>query len=103
MEMKRLARAVVAGSALLAASGAYARDDHRRGYGPQAHFDDRHHGHRHFRHAPRFVYRQAPPPYYYAPEPVYYPPQPVYYAPPRPVIYGSLPLGDTRLRIGVQF
>ncbi len=101
---RKLALAVVAGTALLAASGAYARDDHFRGYG------QRHHGHQHYRHVPQRVFVRPAPVYYYAPEPVYYSPQPVYYAPqplyyapPRPVIYGTLPLGDARVRIGVQF
>ena len=102
MLTKKIAMAAIAGTALLAVSGAYARDDHRWGHGPQAGYGHRHHGHHYYRHAPRVIVRPAPV-YYYAPEPVYYPPQPVYYAPPRPVIYGSLPLGDTRLRIGVQF
>ena len=98
MTTKRIALAVVAGTALLAASGAYARDDHYRGYGP------RHYSHHHFRHAPRFVGRPAPAySYFYAPQPVYYAPPPVYYPPPRPVIYGTLPFGDARVRIGLQF
>ncbi|MEO8144960.1 MAG: hypothetical protein ABI654_12185 [Betaproteobacteria bacterium] len=96
MLTKRLALAVVAGTALLAASGAYARDDHYRGYGP------RHYSHHHFRHAPQRVV-VAPYYYDYAPQPVYYAPPPVYYAPPRPVIYGTLPIGDARVRIGLQF
>ena len=95
MLTKKIAMAAIAGTALLAASGAYARHDDRWGYGPQA----RHH---HYRHAPRFVVRPAPV-YYYAPPPVYYPPEPAYYAPPRPVIYGTLPIGDARVRIGLQF
>ena len=96
MLTKKIAMAAIAGTALLAASGAYARDDHRWGYG------HRDHGRYHHRHAPRFVVRPAPV-YYYAPEPVYYPPQPVYYAAPRPVLYGTLPIGDTRIRFGLQF
>ena len=73
MLTKKIAIAAIAGTALLAASGAYARDDHRRGHGPQARFEHRHHGHHHFRHAPRFVARQVLS-YYYAPQPVYYAP-----------------------------
>ncbi len=96
MLTKKIAMAAIAGTALLAASGAYARDDHW-GYGPR---------HHHHRHGPRFVVRPAPV-YYYAPAPVYYPyypPQPVYYAPPpRPVIFGSIPIGDSRVRIGLRF
>ena len=96
MLTKKIAMAAIAGTALLAASGAYARDDHRWGYG------QRDHGRYHHRHAPRVVVRPAPV-YYYAPEPVYYAPQPAYYAPPRPVIYGTLPIGDARVRFGLQF
>lgn len=107
MLTKKIALAAIAGTALFAASGAYARDDHRYGFGPQ----ERHHHyaqHRHHRHAPRFVMRPAPvyyapAPVYYAPAPVYYPPQPVYYAPPRPVLFGTIPIGDSRVRFGLQF
>ena len=109
MLTKNIAMAAIAGTALLAASGAYARDDDRDGFGP------RHYSHHH-RHAPRFVVRQvpryyyapqpvyyAPAPEYYPPAPVYYPPAPAYYAPPRPVLYGTLPIGDARVRFGLQF
>ena len=103
MSTKNIVLAAIAGTALLAASAAQARDDHYRGHGY------RHHGHhshyRHYRYVPhRVVVRPAPVYYYhYAPAPVYVPPQPVYYAPPRPVIFGSVPVGDARVRIGVQF
>jgi hypothetical protein len=96
MLTKKIVLAVIAGTTLLAASGAYARDDFRRGFEP------RYFSHHH-RYAPRFVYRQVPPPYYYAPQAAYYPPAPVYYAPPRPVLFGTLPLGDARVRFGLQF
>ena len=103
MLTKKIALAAIAGTALLAASGAYARDDDRWGRGPQAGYGHRYHGQQHHRYAPRYVVRPAPVYYYYAPEPVYYPPQPVYYAPyyapPRPVIYGQIPL-DRGVRIG---
>ena len=95
MSTKNIAMAAIAGTALLAASGAYARDDDSHGFGP------RHYSHHH-RHAPRFVVRQIPR-YYYAPQTVYYAPVPVYYAPPRPVLYGTLPIGDARVRFGLQF
>ena len=103
MLTKKIAMAAIAGTALLAASGAYARHDDRWGRGPQAGYGHRYHGQHHYRYAPRLVVRPAPVYYYYAPEPVYYPPQPVYYAPRRPVIYGTLPIGDARVRIGLQF
>ena len=96
---QKIVLAAFAATALLAATGAQARDDHRRGHGYHGHHG--HHGH-YVRHLPpRVFYRPAP--VYYAPAPVYYPPQPVYYVPPRPVIYGTLPVGDARVRIGVQF
>ncbi len=95
MSTKKIVMAAIAGTALLAASAAQARHNQDRGHGY------RHQGH-HYRHVPhRVIVRPAP--VYYVPAPVYYPPQPVYYAPPRPVIYGTLPLGDARVRIGVQF
>jgi hypothetical protein len=88
---KKIVLAAIAGTALLAASGAQAKDDHwDHGY--------RGHYHRHF--APyRVVVRPAP--VYYAPAAVYYPPQPVYYAPPRPVIYGAVPV-NPNLNIGFR-
>ena len=95
MLTKRIVLATIAGTALLAASGAYARDDHRHGYRHQGH----HHGHA--KH--RVAVRPAPVYYYYAPVPVYYPPQPAYYAPPRPVVFGTLPIGDARVRIAFRF
>lgn len=104
MLSKKIAIAAIAGTALLAASGAYARDDHYRGHGPYAGYGHRHHGHHLYRHVPQRVFVRPAPVYYYAPEPVYYLPQPVYYAPPRPVIFGQIPIShDARLRIGVQF
>jgi len=104
MFTKKIVLAAIAGTALFAASAAQA--DHNRGpgyrhQGPYGH---------HYRHVPyRVVVRPAPvyyvpAPVYYPPQPVYYaPPAPVYYAPPRPAIFGTLPVGDARVRIGVQF
>ena len=85
MKTKKIVLAAIAGTALLAASGAQARDDHWRGYG--------HHGY--YRHVPQRVFVRPTPYYYYAqPAPVYYaPPVPYYYAPRQPVIYGQIPLG----------
>jgi|SRR6185503_17684272 len=100
MLTKKTALAVLAGTALLAATGAYARDDDRWGRGQG--YGHRNHWNQHYRYAPRIVVRAAPV-YYYAPAPEYYPPQPVYYAPPRPVLFGTLPIGDARVRIGLQF
>ena len=98
---RKLAFAVLAGCALLAANGAWA-DEHRRGHrghGWHAH----QHAHPHFRPRPVVVYRPVPV-FYYAPAQVYLAPPPTaLYAPPRPVIFGSLPLGDARVRIGVTF
>ncbi len=104
MTTKKIVLAAIAGSALFAASAAQA--DHNRGPGYRHHG---HHGH-YYRHAPKRLYARPAPVYYYAPAPVYYPPQPVYYAPqrpqvvlPGPVLFGTLPVGDARVRIGVQF
>ena len=98
MFAKKIAIAAVAGTALLASSGAFAdhRWDGRQGY--QGH---RHYGHD-YRYAPRVVVRPAPRYYYTPPAPVYYAPEPYYYEP-RPVIYGRIPLGDARIgfRIGL--
>ena len=95
MLAKKIAIAALAGTALLAASGAYAHGDYRYGYRP-------YYSHSHYRYAPRVVIRTAPR-YYYAPAPVYYAPEPYYYYEPRPVIYGRVPLGDARIgfRIGL--
>lgn len=97
MFTKKIVLAAIAGTALFAASAAQA--DYNRGPGYR-HYG--HYNHHHYRHVPhRVVVRPAP--VYYVPAPVYYPPQPVYYSPPRPVIFGTLPVGDARVRIGVQF
>lgn len=92
MNLKQITLAATAGLTLLAAAPVFAQSHWNQGHGwraPQRH----HHYHR-------------PPVYVYAPPPVVYyaPPAPYYYAPPpRPVIYGSIPFGDTRVRIGLQF
>ena len=103
MLSKKIALAVVAGTALLAASGASAQDRYaRHGYGWYA-------GHHH-RHAPRPVVVVGPAPYdYYGPAPVYYTPPPVavYRRPPPRVVYAPAPVyrydPDWRLSIGVRF
>ena len=96
LNKKTLVLAALAGTALLAASGAQAHDDRYRGHGYR-------HGHHYYKQVRPWMVARPAPVYYYAPAPVYYPPQPVYYVPPRPVIYGTLPIGDARVRIGVQF
>ena len=94
--LKKIAVAALAGSALLAASGA-AQARHGDGY---RHYSHSYSGHRYYghRYAPRVVYRPAP---VYYPAPRYYTPSyytPSYYAPsyyyePRPVISGRIPIG----------
>lgn len=95
MNLRQLVLATVAGSALLATPAAQA-DHARAGHG--YHHRGHHHGH-----GPHRVMVRPAPVYYYAPAPVHYPPPRVYYAPPRPVIHGAIPIGDTRLRIALQF
>ena len=93
MKTKKIILAALAGTALLAAAGAQARDGQwDNGY--RGHYQ-----HNSYRHTPyRVVVRPAP--YFYAPPaPVYYmPPAPAYYTPApyyynRPAIYGQIPLG----------
>ena len=87
MNTKKIALALVAGTALLAAAPAFA--DGWRGHPYHPH---------HFYRAPVYVYYPArpvvvvPPPYYYAP-----PPRVVY---PAPVFYGNVPVAPG---IQVQF
>ena len=83
MKTKKIVLAALAGTALLAAAGAQARDGHwdRGDYGYRGHFQSQHY----YRPAPYRVV-VAPAPYYYAA------PAPVYYAP-RPAIYGQIPIG----------
>jgi len=81
MNTKKIALALVAGTALLAAAPAFAD-------GWRGHLYHPHHTYR----APVYVYYPvrpvfvAPPPYYYAPPA----PRVVY---PAPVVYGSIPVG----------
>ena len=90
MKLKKLALAA-AGAALLAAAPAFANPSHwAPAYGWRAkHFQP------HYYRAPAYVYYPAgpvvvaPPPYYY------------YYAPPRPVIYGRVPVSPD-IRIGFR-
>ena len=78
--LKKIAVAALAGSALLAASGA-AQARHGDGYRPY------HYGY-HYRYAPRVVYRPVYRPYTY-----YYPAPRYYYYEPTPTIYGRIPIG----------
>ena len=94
MNLKKLALATAAGAALLATAPAFANPPH---WAPA-------HGWRAKHHHPHYVYRA--PAYVYVPaRPVYVPaPAPVYYYPPRPVIYGQVPVGpDVRIGFGVRF
>ena len=99
MKTKQIVLAALAGTTLLAAAGAQARDGHWD-HGYRGHYQSHYYSHRHYRPAPYRVV-VGPAPYYYAPPaPVYYtPPAPVYYAP-RPAIYGQIPLGH---HAGVSF
>ena len=67
MLAKKIAIAAITGTALLAASGAYAHGDYRYGYRPYYHSDY----YRPYRPAPRVVIRTAPRYYYAPPAPVY--------------------------------
>jgi len=94
MNLKKLALGCSAGITLLAAAPAFADPQH---WAPAHGWRAQHHQPRHYHHyrAPAYVY--------YQPRPLYVPPPVVYYAPPRPVIYGTVPIGDARVRIGLQF
>ena len=94
MNLKELALAAVAGTTLLAAAPAFANPPH---WAPAHGWRAQHHQPRHYYRGPAYVYVPAAPVYYAPPAPYYYAP------PPRPVIYGTLPIGDTRVRIGFQF
>lgn len=90
MDLKKLALAAAAGTALLAAAPAFA---HAPGWAPaygwRAAPPRPHYVYR----APAYVYLPARPVYLRPPAPVYYArPAPVYYAPPAPVFYGKIPL-----------
>jgi hypothetical protein len=80
MNLKKLALAVAAGSALLAAVPAFAHPEARHGWRA---------GHHH--HYPH---------YYYPPSYVYYPPRPVVIYP-DPAIYGRIPVGPG-VRVGFR-
>jgi hypothetical protein len=93
MKAKKIILAAVAGTALLAAAGAQARD----GRWDNGHRDNGRHYGQHHHHGARVVVRPAYRPYYapryVAATPYYYaPPPPVYYQP-APAIYGRIPLG----------
>ena len=101
MLAKKIAIAAIAGTALLAASGAYANHNRWDGHYYSGH---RYHSHYNgYRYAPRVVVRTAPRYYYAPPAPVYYAPDPYYYYEPQPVIYGRVPIGNARIgfRIGL--
>jgi len=102
MLAKKIALAAIAGTAMLAASGAYAQD-YRYGYRPYYHTNY----YRPYRPAPRVVIRTAPRYYYAPPAPVYYAPDPYYsdpyYYAPRTSIYGRVPLGDARIGFRIGF
>ena len=85
MNAKKIILAAFAGTALIAAAGAQARDGwrdihrdtfHRGGHSDHGHYNQGHRGNGHYRH---HAHR------HYAPAPVYYEPA--------PVIYGRIPLG----------
>lgn len=93
MNAKKTILAAFAGTALLAAAGAQARDGHwDQGYRDHGY----HHGYYRPYYAPRVVVRPAYYyPTYYAPryvDPYYVAPAPVYYQP-APALYGRIPLG----------
>ena len=95
MLTKKIALAALAGTALLAAAPAIAHQPH---WAPAHGWRAKHHQPQHYYHhyrAPAYVYYQA--------QPVYVPPPVLYYPPPRPVIFGSIPIGDSRVRIAVHF
>ena len=77
MNLKKLTLSAATGLTLLAAAPAFA--DPQR-WAPAHGWRAQHHQPRHYHRAPAYVYYQ-----------------------PRPVIYGSIPIGDTRVRIGLQF
>jgi len=104
MNARKLALALATGATLLAAAPAFAH--------PTPHFTSRApaHGWRAQHYQPHRHFRAAAYAYYYRPRPIFVPAPVTYYPLPRPqvvlpgpAIYGSLPIGDARLRIGVQF
>jgi|CXWL01.1.fsa_nt_gi hypothetical protein len=100
MNLKNIALASATGIALFAAAPAFATPPHWA----QAHgWRAKHYAPQHHHRTPAYVYHRARPVYVPPPVVYYAPPPVVYYAPPRPVLYGSVPIGDTRLRIGLHF
>ena len=89
---RKIALALAAGTALIAASPAFAHDHGWRG---NPHYHHYHRAPAYAYYPPRPVY-VAPPPYYYAP------PAPVYYGPPAPAIYGRVPVGGVSVSFGVR-
>jgi hypothetical protein len=97
MNLKKIALAAAAGSALLAAAPAFADPHWGRGH------DRGWHGRPYYPH-----YYRAPAYYYVPPRPVIVAPPAYVYAPPiyapAPGIYGQVPLGpDVRVNFGVRF
>jgi hypothetical protein len=91
MNARKIALALAAGTALMAAAPAFADPpshwDHRApAYGWRA----KPHHHHYYR-GPAYVYYPARP-VVIAPPPVVYAPPPVYYGPPAPVFYGHIPV-----------
>ena len=102
---RKIALALAAGTALMAAAPAFAKDHGWRG---NPHYRHHHRAPAYGYYPPRpvyvappaYYYAPAPAPAYYAPAPAYYAPAPVYYAP-APAIYGQIPLGHNA-RIGFR-
>ena len=104
MFSKKTALAAFAGTALLATSGAFANDDHRRGpwngYRAQARHAHPYYPQQHYRYAPRrvVVVRPALRQYYVPPR------HAVVYGVPAPVVYAHVPVGpDLRVSFGLHF
>jgi len=104
MFSKKTALAAFAGTALLATSGAFANDEHRRGpwNGNRAHAQYGHpyYPQQHYRYAPRRVVLIHPAPRYY-----YVPPRPaVVYRVPARAVYAQVPVApDLRVSFGMHF
>jgi len=108
MNLKKIALAAAAGTALLAAVPAFATPPH---WAPANGWRARHYPSHYYYHyrtpayvvAPRPVI-VVPPPYSYAPvAPVVYAPRPVVVRP-APVIYGNIPIGsNAAIGFGVRF
>jgi len=101
MLSKKIAIGAIAGISLLAASAAHAHDYPFRGQGPYANYGHRHFGHHHYRYVPQRMVLVPAPAYYYAPpRPQVFLPPPQF-MPPRPVIFGRVPVGHGA-RIGFR-